>query len=365
MLPAMICRTHVKISTEWDWLFNQKANMDILESSNITGNMRKLSIWLNWIWLGLIPASSFALGFPLPPAGEDIVGGSIVITSRYEDTFSDLARDYDVGYREMLAANPGVDPWLPGADTRITIPTQFILPPPPREGVIINLAELRLYYFPAGENRVITHPIGIGREGWQTPTGKTRITQKKRDPSWTVPKSIRAEYAEKGINLPKVVKPGPDNPLGRFALRLGMPSYLIHGTDKPYGVGMRVSHGCIRLYPEDIKALFPQVKVGTPVRIINQPYKAGWLRNTLYLEAHPPLEEDAKDLATSLNLTPVVKAITVARGDVKTTLDWKKIQKTARKQNGIPVAVGDKNASPEPVSQKIASDRRDVKYSVD
>ncbi|HHL45386.1 MAG TPA: L,D-transpeptidase [Gammaproteobacteria bacterium] len=313
--------------------------------------MEKILIWLAGIWLGFISSSCYALSFPLPPEGQDVVGSPVEITSRYEDTFSDFARDYDLGYREMLAANPGVDPWLPGAGTRIVIPTQFILPPPPRKGLIINLAELRLYYFPAGENRVITHPIGIGREGWETPTGKTRITQKTKDPTWTPPASVRAEYAEKGIELPKVVKAGPDNPLGRFALRLGMPGYLIHGTDKPYGVGMRVSHGCIRLYPEDIKALFPLISVKTPVRIINQPYKAGWLNNKLYLEVHPPLEEDAKKPDMALNLTPVVKVVAAARGEIPTLLDWEKIQQIARQQRGVPVAVAEKKSMPELVTE--------------
>ncbi len=316
--------------------------------------MEKLLIWLGGIWLGLVTSTScYALSFPLPPEGQDVIGSPVKITSRYEDTFSDFARDYGLGYREMLAANPGVDPWLPGKGTRILIPTQFILPSPPRRGLVLNLAELRLYFFPAGENRVITHPIGIGREGWETPTGKTRIIQKTKDPAWTPPESIRAEYAEKGIELPRVVKPGPENPLGRFALRLGMPGYLIHGTDKPYGVGMRVSHGCIRLYPEDIEALFPLISIKTPVRIINQPYKAGWLNNKLYLEVHPPLEEDAKKPGTTLNLTPVVKTVTDARGDIPAVVDWEKVQQVARQQRGIPVAIGERKntAKPELVTE--------------
>ncbi len=302
--------------------------------------MKKRWMWLNGICLVWLSTICHALSFPLPADGGDVVGNAVEITARYEDTFSDFARDYNLGYREMLAANPGVDPWLPGAGTRVTIPARFILPPPPRKGLIINLAELRLYYFPPGEDRVITHPIGIGREGWETPTGRTRIIQKTRDPAWIPPESIRAEYAEKGIELPKVVKPGPDNPLGRFALRLGMPGYLIHGTDKPYGVGMRVSHGCIRLYPEDIEALFPLIRVNTPVRIINQPYKAGWLDGTLYLEAHPPLEEEIKRLDGSINLTPVVRVISTARGDIPVKVDWARIEQIAREQRGIPLPVG-------------------------
>ncbi len=305
---------------------------------------------------GLFSAEGLALSFALPPHGQDVVGETKVVTARYEDTFSDFARKYDVGYREMLAANPGVDPWLPGEGTRVVIPTRFILPPPPREGIIINLAELRLYYFPPGEQRVITHPIGIGREGWETPLGRTRIIQKARDPSWTPPESIREEYAQKGIELPRVVKPGPDNPLGRFALRLGLPGYLIHGTNRPYGVGMRVSHGCIRLYPEDIETLFQQVPVGTPVRIIDLPHKAGWLNGTLFLEAHPLLEEKAKDPDTAFNLTPVVEAITMVRGDIRMDPDWDRVEEIARQRLGIPLPIGRVEAEKEKGPKAVPPD---------
>src|SRR5690606_15287792 len=228
------------------------------------------------------------------PEGADVVGEPLVIRSRYEDTFVALARQYNVGFEALRRANPDVDPWLPGEGTEIVIPSQFVLPRAPREGIVVNVAELRLYYFPDKDGRrVITHPISIGRQDWSTPLGTTTITAKQANPSWYPPQSIREEHAAMGDPLPAVVPPGPDNPLGKHALRLGLPGYLIHGTNKPSGVGMRVTHGCIRMFPEDIEALYESVPVGTKVRIVNQPYKLGWSAEGLYLEAHPPLEEHA------------------------------------------------------------------------
>jgi L,D-transpeptidase ErfK/SrfK len=286
------------------------------------------------ILLTLLPVLGSATSFPLPPEGQDIVGELRLVDSRYEDTLLDIARSNGLGYREIAAANPGVDPWIPGEGTSVMLPTQFILPPGPREGIIINLAELRLYYFPPGEQRVITHPLGIGREGWATPTGNMRITQKIPNPTWRVPESIRAEHAANGDPLPAVVPPGPNNPLGAFAMRLSNPQYLLHGTNRPWGVGMRVSHGCIRLYPEDIESLFSQVKEGTPVRIINAPYKAGWRGETLFIEAHPPLSEQLTDGA---KLTPLIEAILATYGEEQQAdLDWEQVRRIAEEQTGTP-----------------------------
>ena len=210
--------------------------------------------------------------FALPADGADVIGDVQVTVARHKDTLHDIARRYDLGYQEIVAANPGVDPWLPGQGTQVVLPTQFVLPNGKREGLILNLASMRLYYFPKPANGeapvVITHPIGIGREGWQTPEGLSHVTQKVVRPSWTVPASVLREYAEKGEPLEPIVPPGPDNPLGSHAMRLSIPGCLIHGTNKSYGVGMRISHGCVRLYPEDIVRLFPEVPSGTRVRII-------------------------------------------------------------------------------------------------
>ena len=278
--------------------------------------------------------------FLLPPDGTDVVGIVQITTAHQEDTLSDLARRYDLGYEEIVAANPGMDPWLPGEGARVVLPTQFVLPDAPREGLVLNLASMRLFYYPrpvADEPaRVITHPVGIGREGWRTPQGTTRITEKIVQPTWTVPASVRREHAKMGDPLPPVVPPGPDNPLGEYAMRLSLPSYLIHGTNQPYGVGIRVSHGCVRLYPEDIASLFPEVPEGTRVTIVNQPYVAGWHNGQLYLEAHQPLAEDAKRWGNSLK--PMEQAV-AKRAPEPEAINWEKARQVAQEARGIPIPV--------------------------
>lgn len=235
--------------------------------------------------------------FAIESAGQTVVGEPQVVFARAEDTLSDLARTYGLGYDEIIAANPGVDPWLPGEGTPILLPTQYVLPNVEQRGVILNIATKRLFYFPAvaeGEPQLVqTYPIGIGRVGWETPLGETTVVSKAKDPSWWVPASVRREHAEIGDPLPSVVPPGPDNPLGHRVLKLDMPGYLIHGTNAPYGVGMRVSHGCVRLYPENIEVLYTLVDVGEVVMIINEPYQFGQREGALYFEAHTPLEDDA------------------------------------------------------------------------
>lgn len=234
--------------------------------------------------------------FVLHSDRQSVVGAPQILFSNETDTLSQIARDYGLGFDELVSANPTVDPWLPGAGTPILLPTQFVLPDAPREGVVLNIASKRLFYFPPvdddGERRVLTYPIGIGRVGWETPLGDASVVSKARDPHWWVPASVRKEHEELGDPLPAVVPPGPDNPLGRYVLKLDMPGYLIHGTNMPYGVGMRVSHGCVRLYPENIEALYPLVAIGAKVTIVNQPYLVGWHDGELFFEGHPPLEDD-------------------------------------------------------------------------
>jgi len=234
--------------------------------------------------------------FVLENPEQSVIGQPQIVFTREEDTFSDLAREYGLGYDEIVAANPDIDPWLPGDGTPVLLPTQYVLPDVPKYGVVLNIASKRLFYFPAvveGEPvKVMTYPIGIGRVGWETPLGETTVVSKALNPHWYVPASVRKEHAEMGDPLPSVVLPGPDNPLGSHVLKLGLPGYLIHGTNQPYGVGMRVSHGCVRLYPENIELLYSLVGVGEDVRIINEPYLAGMLNGQLYFEAHLPLEDD-------------------------------------------------------------------------
>lgn len=227
----------------------------------------------------------------------DVVGQMRTVKARQDDTLIDIGRRYGIGYEEMRRANPEVSVWLPGEGTEVVIPTRFILPPGPREDVVINVAEMRLYYYPPvqpGEPpEVETYPVSVGRMDWKTPLGETTITAKAKDPAWYPPASIIKEHAEDGRPLGRVVPPGPDNPLGRHVLRLNIPGYLIHGTNRPEGVGMRVTHGCIRMLPEDIDSLFSRLPVGTKVRLVNSSIKIGWSQSgILTVQAYPSLDEE-------------------------------------------------------------------------
>ena len=234
--------------------------------------------------------------FVLESPEQSVIGLPQIVYTGDENTLSDLAREYGLGYDEIVAANPGVDPWLPGDRTPVLLPTQYVIPDVPREGIVLNIASKRLFYFQEAEDgqpqAVMTYPIGIGRVGWETPLGESAVVSKAVDPHWYVPASVRKEHADAGNPLPSVVPPGPDNPLGGYVLKLGMPGYLIHGTNQPYGVGMRVSHGCVRLYPENIELLYSLVEIGAPVLIINEPFLVGRRNGELYFEAHTPLEDD-------------------------------------------------------------------------
>lgn len=307
----------------------------------------KLS-FLRFLLVGLI--SSFfistlvAATYDLPSEDEDLIGETQTITTKYEDTFVLLGRRYNLGFEELRIANPGIDPWLPGEDTTLLLPTRYILPDAPRKGIVINIAEMRLYFYPKPRPTekavVVTYPISIGRGEWQTPLAITKITNKVKNPIWYPTETIRKEHAERGDQLEKIVPSGPDNPLGEFALKLGLPTYLIHGTNRPSGIGMQVTHGCIRMYPEDIESLFLTTSVGTPVYIVNQPYKAGWHKEKLYLEVHPPLDQGEKTVNQSRDLTPVVKTLVEAmQGHTDGILDWKQIMQLINTPNGTPELV--------------------------
>jgi L,D-transpeptidase ErfK/SrfK len=279
--------------------------------------------------------------FPLKP-GQDMIGELGQTTSQQQDTLPDIARQYHLGFDEIVAANPGVDTWLPGAGRTIQLPTVHLLPDVPREGIVVNLPDGRLYYFRTDPKRgavVETHPISVGQMDWKTPLGVTRIVQKQRQPIWYPPKSVRAKHLEDGDLLPESIPPGPDNPLGEYALRLGIPggSYLIHGTNKPVGVGMQITHGCIRLYPEDIEFLFGEVKVGMSVRIVNQRIKTGWSRGELYLEVHPPLDgTDPKDVEDATALTRIIVAATARH---RVAIDWETAERVFEQATGSPTRI--------------------------
>ncbi len=275
-------------------------------------------------------------------ADSDLVGELGLASSVRRDTIADLARVYDQGYYEMRLANPTVDAWLMGEDTEVMIPSRYILPATPRRGIVINVPEMRLYFYSKGKvngrSAVATHPVSIGRQDWVTPHGLTKVVAKTKDPSWYPPESIRAEHAAERDPLPHIVPPGPDNPLGAFAIRLGIPGYLIHGTDKPYGIGMRVTHGCIRMYPRDIESVFNAAAVGTPVRIVNQPYKVGVAHGQLFVEVHPPLDEDA--LRFGNPHWHVVELIIERTSGFDVELDWERLGAALTRRDGIPVSIG-------------------------
>lgn len=280
------------------------------------------------------PAAEFALG-----PGQKAVGEVTHYTVRDGEVFGDIARRFDLGYTELAAANPGVNPWVPPAGTVLTIPALHVLPDAPHRGVVINLAQSRLYYFPAGGGRVETHPIAIGFIGKNTPVGVTRVVSKEANPTWHPPPSIRREEPE----LAAAVPPGPDNPLGAFAMHLGWANYLVHGTNKPDSIGRTVSHGCIRLYPEDIDRLFHQVGVGTSVRTVQQPAAAGWQGDALYVQVSPSkTQADAIDTEHPVAAEPargVAAIVKAAAGEYAAAVDWKAVDRAAKERTGMPVQV--------------------------
>ena len=293
----------------------------------------------------LLPALTLALTFPLPQKGDDIVGQTQTIIIQNGQEVSDIDEKYEVGYFELQEANPGVDLNHLWPATKLIIPNRYILPNAPRKGIVINLSELRLYYYPQNQPVVMTYPVGIGKEGEDTPLMSTKIVEKIKDPAWHPTDSTRAEAAEKGIVIPKIVASGPDNPLGPFAMRLGNPNYLIHGNNDPTGVGFRISGGCIHMFNQDIEKLFNLVTIGTSVDIVAQPFKTGWSGHKFYLEAHVPVQLKGLQAATH-TFSP---AITVIRQAVDAEhnieIDWDKALSVADAQRGIPTVIGVFNTS--------------------
>ncbi|RDB44406.1 hypothetical protein DU490_02210 [Halomonas sp. DQ26W] len=273
--------------------------------------------------------------FLLPEEG-NMIGEAYTVTVEEGQTLIDIGRQHNVGYDEIRMANPDVSIWAPFAGTEVVIPSQHILPDAPREGIIINLSELRLYYY-SRDGVVETYPISVGRDGFATPVGVTRTTVKVKDPHWSPPRSMREEAAARGEPPPAVVPPGPDNPLGRHAILLGLPSYLIHGTNMPDGVGMRASRGCIRMFPEDIESLYDRVPSGTKVNIIDQPFKAAWSSDgILYAQSFPQLEENLG------NFEPILNAIEVVAntfGDQNPPVDYAQLRRVVENPNGQMVSL--------------------------
>jgi L,D-transpeptidase ErfK/SrfK len=250
-----------------------------------------------------VVGNAYATTYYLPETSGDRVvasssGDTASITVEQDQTLLDVARKFNLGQSEIVTLNPKLDRWLVKQGTEVRLPNRRILPDSPHQGITLNIAEYRMYYYPAdAPGTVISYAHGIGRQDWQTPLGKTSIARKVKNPAWHPPESIRREHAANGDPLPAIVPPGPNNPLGAYALHLNLPGeYRIHGTDvdKIFGIGMQITHGCVRMYPEDIEDLYNSVAVGTPVYIVKQPIKVGWLNNVLYIEAHPDLEGEEK-----------------------------------------------------------------------
>lgn len=283
-------------------------------------------------------ATIAAAATPPAAARNDLIGETRVHVTKAEENLLDIAREHNVGYVAMVAANPQVDPWLPGDGTELKVPTIHLLPNADRRGIVINLSEMRLYYF-RPNLPVISLPIGIGSEGRETLLGETRVVNKKKNPTWFPPPAKRAEDP----SLPKVVPPGPDNPLGDYALYLGWPRYLIHGTNQPYGVGRRLSAGCIRLYPEDIARLYPMIAIGTPVTVIDEPVKLGWSGEDLYLEIHPT-QAQADELEdrrrfTTRAIDGLIEKVKKAAGAHAGRLNWELVARAAQDRSGLPVKI--------------------------
>jgi L,D-transpeptidase ErfK/SrfK len=319
------------------------------------------------IFAALVVASAPASAaiYDLPPEGQDVIGQISTVVTTYDDTLVDIARRHGLGYQDIVRANPTVNAWVPGEGTEVILPNRFVLPPGPRTGLVLNLAEYRMYYYPEPKEgqpaKVHTYPMSIGRMDWETPLGRTQIVAMAKNPAWYPPQSVRDEHAADGDPLPRIVPPGPENPLGTRALRLGIPGYLIHGTNRPAGVGMRVSHGCVRMFPEDVEFLFERIRVKTVVRIINVPVKLGWDGEVLVAEVHRLLEEpqrlpeETAEQIESLDadvelpeleslskdpLTHVTEQFITATAERAGQMDWDVVEALVERSDGVPEIVG-------------------------
>lgn len=289
--------------------------------------------------LGLLIAScASARVVPLPYKNSDVIGKVREITVPRGANITDIGQKYSVGYLEFFEANPKINLKNLWAGERLILPTKYILPPVPKRGIVINLAELRMYYYPKNSNSVYIFPIGIGRSHTPTPLMQSKIIAKHKNPTWFPTDDTHKEARELGIMLPKKILPGPQNPLGKYSIRLSQRTYLIHGTNRPDGVGIRSSGGCIRMYPADIEQLFKMVSVGTPVNIIDQPFKTGWKNNVLYLESHVPVE--FKHKKADEQMEPLVDTLESLVNTYNAKIDWRRAVRVAEQQTGIPRPIG-------------------------
>lgn len=318
--------------------------------------LRTLYIFLMLYFVTIGTASATTFNLPENP-NDNIVaqysGNSAFIRVEQDETLLDIALRFSLGQEEIVRLNQKVDRWLVKKGVTVRLANRRILPDTPRKGITLNLSEYRIYYYPNVEPgmpaQVMSYAAGIGRVDWKTPLGRTRIIKKIKDPSWYPPESIRREHARDGDFLPRVVPPGPHNPLGAYALYLALRGYLLHGTDidKIYGIGMQITHGCVRLYPDDIEALYHMAAIGTPVYIVKQPIKVGWLDGTLYIEAHPGLE--GEEMASDRRYAMALRLIRKATNEEMPAFDQKALDQALRTLDGEPV----------PILRKVVPQKRD------
>lgn len=302
---------------------------------------RKIGLALSAIYAALTSQHVFASAYTVPPANESLIGQVQYVTTQNGDNAGTIAQHYDVGFNAIQNVNPQFDITknLP-AGAELVVPTKHLLPNEQRNGIVVNLPEMRMYYYVAGTNKVLTYPIGIGKVGKTIPITKTAITRKTKDPVWIPPQDIREFNLQQGVVLPQVMPAGPDNPLGPFAIYMTVPTYLIHSTIFPESIGKRASFGCIRMFESDIRNFFPSIQRGIPVAIINQPVKVGWQNNRLFMEAYQPLEEYSSEYDSTLpGMVHSIAART--NNDAEPTLvDWQLVSYLSEQRDGQPHEVG-------------------------
>lgn len=296
--------------------------------------------------LSILPTLAFAqkdIEYQMPKPGNDVVGELKVIYPRKHESLVDLSIRYEAGYDELRWANPKLNAWMLSEDTPVILPFKFILPSGKRSGIVSNIPEMRTYYYLKGSDKVYIYPVSVGRMDWKTPLGSWPITRKQKNPPWYPPESIRREHREMGRGeLPRVVPAGPDNPMGTRVLRLSLPSYLLHGTNDETGIGMRVTHGCMRFFPQHIEHLYDIVPTNTQVTFVNQPVKFGWEDGTLLVEVHPPLEEDNLDV-NGLREKAREELQKILKDAPETFVNHDLIDIAIQQQSGLPVEVGSKH----------------------
>ena len=303
--------------------------------------IKMLRLLMATLGAGLFASLAEASVFSLPQHG-NIVGHLMAVTTHRDDTLLDIGRFYDLGYDEIVGANPGVNPWLPGQASKVVIPSEYILPPKPWTGIVVDIPARRLYYFPADRHVVFTYPVGVFLPGWKESLTTTSIIQKFKMPAWNVPKNIHRWFEKKfHMDIPWYWPPGAENPMGELAMETGLSGIFIHGTYHPWGVGMRASQGCFQMYPENIAQLFPMVPVGTPVRLIDQPYLVGWRDGQVYLQAFKPLHAYHKAGPSDLQRAVVDIKRFLAAHHIHEAIDWARVRRIVAEHNtvALPISV--------------------------